>query len=132
MECSYDSNRGINEYLKGELKMRKVGFFDIYVDEMDRAQSFYEAVLDTKLSKMDDPNDSSVQMRVFDDDLKSHGSGGALVKVKSAKPGPGGTMVYFSCENCAVEEARVEKAGGRIIKPKSSIGEHIVFCNSMG
>ena len=43
--------------------MRKVGFFDIYVDDMDRAQAFYEEVLATKLSKMDDPNDSSVQMR---------------------------------------------------------------------
>jgi len=29
--------------------MRKIGFFDIYVEDMDRAQAFYETVLDTTL-----------------------------------------------------------------------------------
>lgn len=104
--------------------MRKIGFFDIYVDNMDRAQEFYETVLETRLSKMDDPNDSNVQMRVFYDDFQSHGAGGSLVKVNGAKPGPGGTMVYFSCENCNVEEERVQKAGGRVVRSKFSIGEY--------
>ncbi len=104
--------------------MRKAGFFDIYVEEMDRAQKFYEAVLDTKLQKMDDPNDSSVEMRMFADDFQSHGAGGALVKMDAARPGPGGTMIYFTCEDCSVEEGRVEKAGGKIIRPKFPIGEH--------
>ena len=67
--------------------MRKVGFFDIYVDEMSRAQKFYETVLATKLAPMDDPNDSSVQMCAFADDFYSHGAGGALVKVAGARPG---------------------------------------------
>lgn len=104
--------------------MRKIGFFDIYVDDMDRAQTFYEMVLDTKLSAMGDPNDSTVQMRAFGDDFASHGAGGALVKLAHAKPGPGGSMVYFSCEDCAIEEARVTAAGGSIVQPKYSIGDH--------
>ena len=104
--------------------MRKIGFFDIYVDNMERAQDFYELVLNTKLSKMRDPNDSSVEMRVFGDDFKSHGAGGALVKVNGVRPGRGGTMVYFSCEDCMVEEGRVEKAGGKVVRPKFAIGEH--------
>lgn len=62
--------------------MRKIGFFDIYVDDMNRAKKFYETVLDTKLSKMDDPNDDTVQMLMFGDDFKSHGADGSLVKVK--------------------------------------------------
>jgi len=104
--------------------MRKVGFFDIYVDDMERAQNFYEMVLDTTLLKMGDPNDSSIQMRMFGDDFNSPGAGGALVKMEHTKPGPGGTMVYFSCEDCAVEEALVEGAGGKIVRPKYAIGEH--------
>ena len=32
-------------------------------------------------------------------------------------------MVYFSVEDCAVEEARVIKAGGKLLRPKFSIGE---------
>jgi uncharacterized protein len=104
--------------------MRKVGWFDIYVDDMDRAQAFYETVLNTKLSSMDDPNDPTAQMRAFGDDFISHGAGGALVKLEYAKPGPGGSMVYFSCDDCAVEQDRVSAAGGTVVRPKFSIGEH--------
>lgn len=104
--------------------MRKIGWFDIYVEDMERAQAFYETVLDTKLSSMDDPNDPTAQMRAFGDDFVSHGAGGALVKLEYAKPGPGGSMVYFSCDDCAVEEARVLAAGGSIVRPKFSIGQH--------
>ena len=104
--------------------MRKAGFFDIYVADMDRAQRFYETVLETQLNAMDDPNDSSVQMRAFADDFQSHGAGGALVKLEGAKPGPGGTMIYFTCEDCAVEAARVEPAGGKLVRPKFPIGDH--------
>jgi hypothetical protein len=38
--------------------------------------------------------------------------------------GGNSTLVYFSCEDCSVEEARVTAAGGRIQKPKFSIGEY--------
>ncbi len=104
--------------------MRKVGWFDIYVEDMDRAQAFYETVLGTKLSSMSDPNDPTAQMSAFGDDFISHGAGGALVRLEYAKPGPGGSMVYFSCEDCAVEEARVPAAGGSIVRSKFPIGEH--------
>lgn len=104
--------------------MRKIGFFDIYVEDMDRAQAFYETVLDTKLTPMGDPNDSSVLMRAFGDDFTSHGAGGALVKLEFATPGPGGSMVYFSCGDCAVEESRAASAGGSVVKSKYPIGDH--------
>ena len=104
--------------------MRKIGWFDIYVEDMERAQAFYEQVLDTTLTSMDDPNDPTAQMRAFGDDFTSHGAGGALVKLEDASPGPGGSMVYFACDDCAVEEARVADAGGSIVRPKFSIGDH--------
>lgn len=104
--------------------MRKVGWFDIYVDDMERAQAFYESVLDTKLSPMEDPSDPTVQMRAFGDDFPSHGAGGALVKLEYAQPGPGGSMVYFSCDDCSTEEARVPAAGGSVVRSKFPIGGH--------
>lgn len=104
--------------------MRKIGWFDIYVEDMARAQAFYEAVLDTTLSPMDDPNDPTAQMRAFGDDYASHGAGGALVKLEHAQPGVGGSMVYFACDDCAVEEARVAAAGGTVVRSKFSIGDH--------
>ncbi len=48
--------------------MRKIGWFDIYVADMERAQAFYETVLDTTLSPMGDPNDPTAEMRSFGDD----------------------------------------------------------------
>ena len=39
------------------------------------------------------------------------------------KPNENNTVVYFSTEECITEENRIEKAGGKIIRPKMSIGE---------
>ena len=48
---------------------------------------------------------------------------GALVKMPGC-PSGGGTLVYFACEDCAVEAARAAAHGGQVVKPKMSIGEH--------
>lgn len=103
-------------------KMNAVGWFDIYVQDMERATAFYEAVLGQKLEKMEDPT-GQTQMMSFAADMSVYGAGGALVKSDYAKPGVGGTMVYFSVEDCATEESRVAAAGGKVVQPKSSIGE---------
>ena len=92
--------------------------------DMAASARFYEAVLDTTLTPMDDPNDPTAQMRAFGDDFTSHGAGGALVKLDYTRPGPGGAMVYFSCEDCDVELSRVEAAGGTVVRPKFPIGDH--------
>ncbi len=52
------------------------------------------------------------------------GAAGAICKMRGVEPGGNSTLVYFSCEDCAVEEARVNGAGGKVINPKMSIGEH--------
>ncbi len=31
--------------------------------------------------------------------------------------------MYFGVEDCSIEESRVEKAGGKVMNPKMSIGE---------
>lgn len=103
-------------------KMNAVGWFDIYVSDLNRAVSFYETVLGHKLEEMTDPTGQS-QMMSFPADMSSYGAAGALTKSDHASPGVGGTVVYFSAEDCAVEESRVAAAGGKVIKPKFSIGE---------
>lgn len=99
-----------------------IGWFDIYVEDMDRAVEFYQTVLEQQLEKLDDPT-AETQMMSFPADMAVYGAGGALVKSNYAKPGAGGTLVYFSVEDCAAEESRVEAAGGKVIRPKFSIGE---------
>ncbi|MDP2519990.1 VOC family protein [Shimia thalassica] len=103
-------------------KMNAVGWFDIYVDNMDRAVAFYEAMLETKLDPIIDPTGES-QMMSFPAEMSAYGAGGALTKTPHAGPGVGGTIVYFMVEDCAVQQQRAQEAGGTVIRPKFSIGE---------
>ena len=103
-------------------KSNAIGWFDIYVADMNRAVSFYETVLQQKLEPIGDPT-GETQMMSFPADMGVYGAGGALVKSPYARPGVGGTLVYFSVEDCANEESRVVAAGGKVVRPKFSIGE---------
>jgi uncharacterized protein len=103
-------------------KTNAIGWFDIYVNDMERAVAFYESVLKLKLEQIIDPT-GETQMMSFPWDMTSYGASGALVKSNHSSPGLGGTMVYFSVEDCSVEESRVVAAGGKIVRPKFSIGQ---------
>ena len=108
-----------------------VGWFEIYVDDMDRAQKFYEAVLDLKLSELGDPTDSHLEMRAFPMYMDKPHASGTLAKMEGMKAGGNSTIVYFVCEDCSVEEARVSAAGGKVVQPKMNIGEYgfVSLCN---
>lgn len=98
-----------------------VGWFEIYVKEMARAQKFYETVLGVKLQKLDSPN---VEMMAFPMEMNGTGAAGALAKMEGFAPGGNGVLIYFVCEDCAVEAGRVAAAGGRLEREKSSIGQY--------
>jgi uncharacterized protein len=48
---------------------------------------------------------------------------GALVRISGFSPGGSGTLVYFACDDCAVEAARAAGQGGHVVAEKMSIGE---------
>jgi predicted enzyme related to lactoylglutathione lyase len=98
-----------------------VGWFEIYVQDMDRAKAFYEATLDTKLEELPSP---TIKMLAFPMKPELPGCAGALVKYEGKPSGDGGTLVYFSCADCASEAARAARNGGRIFKQKFSIGPY--------
>ena len=98
---------------------------EIYVDDMNRARAFYEAVLQIEMVPMEAPgDDDSLVMISFPWAEGDNNISGALCKMDGMGPGTGGTLVYFTSEDCAVELSRVEAAGGKVIQPKSSIGDH--------
>ena len=103
-------------------KPNAIGWFDIYVEDMDRAVTFYESVLGQKLEKIIDPT-GETQMMGFPANMKAYGASGALVKSNHSRPGVGGTVVYFSVEDCSVQESRIIAANGKIVRSKFSIGE---------
>ncbi len=96
-------------------------WFEIYVGDIDRARNFYEAVFECRLKRLNNPN---LEMWAFPQSLAAYGASGALVKMPGFPPGGNSTLIYFSCQDCAVEESRVVPNGGRIQRPKESIGEY--------
>ncbi len=117
------------------MKNVTVGWFEIPVEEMDRAISFYEEVFDCKLNKqvMGD-----FQMAWFPGDQSGKGAQGSLVYHKDfyAISNLAGPLIYFSSEDCSIELDKVEKAGGTVQFPKRLIAPDIgymgVFLDSEG
>ena len=108
-----------------------VTWFEIYVNDMARARKFYETVLAVTLTDMQVPGDADgagMQMVAFPYVDDAPNAAGALVQADSIKAGGNSTLVYFTCVDCAVEEARVEKAGGKVTQPKMPIGA-FGFCS---
>lgn len=96
-----------------------VGWFDIYVSDLNRAKKFYEMVFNIKL--VDLPVEYGKQS-TFPADFEGVNISGALVE-KGDRSNGSNTMIYFVSEDCITEEARVEKAGGKILTKKIAIGE---------
>ena len=107
------------------MKTNPVGWFEIYVQDMQRAKAFYEGVLQGKLEQIPNPNPGpEVELWSFPMSHEGYGAPGALAKMEGCASGGSGTLVYFMCEDCAVEAARAVEHGGRIFKEKMSIGKY--------
>jgi uncharacterized protein len=98
-----------------------VSWFEIYVQDMERAKRFYETVFQCKLGKLNNPY---LELWGFPMDVNGYGVSGALVRMEGCVSGGGGTLVYFRCTDCAESAARATAAGGRISKPKMAIGQY--------
>lgn len=117
------------------MKRVSVGWFEIPVRDIDRAIAFYEVVFGCKLHKQDL---GVFQMAWFPVGDGGSGAEGSLVYHPDlyAVSDHAGALVYFSSEDCAIELARVEEAGGiiqygkRLIAP--DIGYMGVFLDSEG
>ena len=103
------------------MKTNPVGWFEIYVQDTNRAKRFYETVLQAKLERL--PG-TDLEMWAFPMQNGGPGAAGTLVKMDGFPSGGNSTLVYFMCDDCAVEEGRVTSSGGKIQKPKMSIGEY--------
>jgi hypothetical protein len=98
-----------------------VGWFEIYVQDMDRARRFYETVLGLTLDRLEV---DALEMWAFPMTMEALGCSGALVKAEGVPSGGNSTLVYFNCGDCAVEAARVAAAGGTLVRDKFSIGQY--------
>jgi uncharacterized protein len=98
-----------------------VGWFEIYVQDMERAKAFYQKTFEVTLERLESPD---IELWAFPMHNDGSGCTGALVKMKGKDSGGGGTIVYFVSDDCSVEEARAAKNGGKIHQSKSGIGQY--------
>lgn len=98
-----------------------IDWFEIYVQDMERARAFYNQVFQVQLERIDTPD---LEMWGFPMDGERYGASGALVRMPGFAPTGNGVMVYFKCKDCADEAARAAGSGGSVVKPKFSIGKY--------
>jgi predicted enzyme related to lactoylglutathione lyase len=100
-----------------------VSWFELYVNDLARAKAFYRAVFKREMQDLA-TQQGDTQMCLFAGEDDGSGAAGALVKSAKMGPGIGGTLVYFSCVDCADEAARAQAACGKVMQPKTSIGQY--------
>lgn len=105
-------------------------WFEIYVKDIERSKEFYHTVLGTNFHDAPEPpsnNHEPFKVSMFTPPTdEGNYVGGALIEMPGTKEGDGvcvSTIVYFPCKDCSVEESHVERAGGKVLKPKFSIGQ---------
>ena len=98
-----------------------IRWFEIYVQDMERAKAFYSTLFDYQFTNLNAPD---MEMWAFPSAMDKGGAAGSLVKMDGVDSGGGGTLIYFGADDCAGPESRAAQAGGRVYKPKMSIGPH--------
>ena len=110
-----------------------VGWFEIPVNDMNRAKTFYEKVFDIEINNVDL---GGLLMGWFPNNDGAYGATGTLIFQESYVPSQEGTLVYFMSDNVQNELDRVEAAGGKIYQEKTKISDEHgymgVFIDSEG
>lgn len=98
-----------------------INWFEIPVTDFARAKKFYEAILAAEIMEM--PFSGGMYGMLPAD--MNEGVGGGLAMGEGFEPSDKGTIVYLNGgDDLSVPLSRVEPAGGKIIIPKTSIGEN--------
>lgn len=98
-----------------------INWFEIPVTDFDRAKKFYETILGGEIMEMPFPNGKYGMLPC---DMQN-GVGGGLAQGEGFEPSDKGTIVYLNGgEDLSGSLSKVESAGGKIIMPKTSIGEN--------
>ncbi len=105
-----------------------LNWFEISVADINRAKKFYETIFSIK---MEDADMMGMKMAFFPNSPGTGKANGGLVQGQYHKPSVDGVKVYLNGNpDLAVALSKVEKAGGKITLPKTSIGDemgHMAF-----
>ena len=103
-----------------------ISWFEIPTLDIDRATNYYETIFDIKMIAMDTPN---IRMRLFPIENQMNIGGSLVFNKDFYKPSDSsGPLIYLN-GNPDVEIIlnRIEKAGGKILVPKTQISPEYGF-----
>ena len=106
-----------------------VGWFEIPVNDMDRAVRFYNDVFQINIA-VHPMGDLIMGWFPFAENPEAKGASGSLVYHKELyKPSKEGTLIYFTSRTGDINDelSRIEKAGGKILKPKTQISPDLGY-----
>lgn len=95
-------------------------YFEIPVTDMDRAVSFYETLLETKLDRR---TVDGYEMALFPFADGAPGATGALAKGDVYRPSKDGAIVYFHVDDIKSTVEKATKLGRPILYPVKDIGD---------
>lgn len=96
-----------------------INWFEIPATDFERAKTFYETILDGTIQVMPHP---AMKYGMLPADMEN-GVGGGLVEGPGYEPSDKGALIFLNGgDDLAVPLAKVEKAGGKILLPKTSLG----------
>ena len=104
-------------------------WFEIPVENMDRAVNFYETVFNFKID-VQDFGGELMGWFPFAKDKGAANAGGSLIQnLQYYKPSTNGTLIYFASQTDDVNDelSRVEDAGGKLIVEKRLIAPEIGY-----
>lgn len=102
-----------------------LNWFEIPVTDMARATRFYSTIFAFEPAMTAGPAGGAAQMAMFP---ATEGVGGALIQGEGYTPHTDGTLVYLNCgEDLRPVLDRVTAAGGRVLVPRTDIGENGFF-----
>ena len=98
-----------------------INWFEIPVINFSNAKTFYETILGAEMQVMEMPGMKSA---FFPADLQN-GIGGCIMEGQGYEPSNKGSIIYLNNgDHLSVPLSKVEKAGGKIVMPKTAIGQN--------
>ncbi|MEO1258793.1 MAG: VOC family protein [Bacteroidota bacterium] len=108
-----------------------INWFELPATNFERAMNFYNQVLDAELQPIEM---GDIKMGFFPH--ADGGVGGAIACGEGYNPTADGPVIYLNGgEDLAIPLAKVVPAGGKVVLPKTSIGEngfYAMFLDSEG
>jgi hypothetical protein len=100
-----------------------INWFEIPVTDIDRASNFYSKILGGDMHREEM---MGIKMAFLPADRE--GVGGSLCQGTGYKPTTDGAKIYLNGgEDLNVPLSKVEKAGGKVVMPKTKINDDIGF-----